>query len=280
MMIYLHNHIAGLMGFFLMALLFIAGCDEEFEPVEDNADIPFSIFGYLDSPADTNWIRISEVRKNLFIDENATIDAVVTLEHLESGEMETLKDSLFRYEEDVYGFNFRTTMPMAPLQTYRITARRSDGQASSVTVTLPDTFPEPDVTVRSGDGHIIIEMVEIDILADVKVIYLEQNGLGRQFVFNHRYNAYATNDLPPFDSISGKWRASINTKPHREELSRISNLSNIKAYVYIASAGPDWIEFYSLNPLVGELAETSNVENGVGYVAGITSKTIPITFGE
>lgn len=73
-----------------------AGCEHAFEPFQENEDADFSMFGYLDLNADTQWVRVMPVRQDLFLSPDP-IDAAVTLEHLESGQIVTLNDSLFEF---------------------------------------------------------------------------------------------------------------------------------------------------------------------------------------
>ena len=111
---------------------------------------PFSVFGYLDLAADTQWIRVTPIRQNIRPD-SAAIDAVVTLEHAGSGRVVTLRDSLFRFADpDVAGssawvHNFWTTEPLEPEATYRLRVERSDGAATTAVVEMP---AEPHLTLR------------------------------------------------------------------------------------------------------------------------------------
>ena len=79
-----------------------AGCEEPFEPFQESPDGAFSMFGYLNVKADTQWVRVMPVRQNLFL-QPEPIDAVVTLEHLGTGRVVTLRDSLFSFPDPVLG---------------------------------------------------------------------------------------------------------------------------------------------------------------------------------
>ena len=137
----------------LVAVVALSGCDDSFSPIEPS-DVLFSIFGYLDVSADTQWIRVMPVRP-LAVTEPEPSDAAVTLEHLGTGETIALRDSRFRFEppnseigsEGIFLHNFWTTEPMEPGATYRFTARREGEEPSEAMITLP---PEYDVEVWLG----------------------------------------------------------------------------------------------------------------------------------
>ena len=264
-----------LLSFALCLFTLLASCDETFKPITERESHPYSIYGYLESPVDTNWIRVSEVRNNLFLDENATIDAMVTLQHLESGQTETLQDTLVQYEAGIYAFNFRSTMALEPEQTYLLKAERSDGQTSSAMVRMPPMFPEPVYSIRPTSSHDIVEarIVGIDYLAEVNVIYHVRNestGHVRRFVFHHIQ--YVSDQSP------GVYLALIYPTTHEDRIDKYYEQFGqtgaiLYRQLYVASASDNWIDFPTLDPLVKELPDIGNVENGTGYLAGITSQT-------
>lgn len=124
-----------------LAFPLLAGCEKPFEPLAPS-DLVFSIYGHLDAALDTQWVRVTPIRESL-----ATlpepIDAVVTLEEIETGTTVTMSDSLSRYlpvnlgGAGLFAHNYSTTMSMVPGRHYRLTATRSDGAAASATVLIP-----------------------------------------------------------------------------------------------------------------------------------------------
>ena len=120
----------------VVAALFLAACAEEpFEPIQQS-DFEFSIYGFLDASADTQWVRVTGLKTNVLPDSNV-IDASVTLEHLGTGEVIPLRDSLFGFGTSLYAWNHWTIEPMEQGATYRITADRVDGGTSSAEATVP-----------------------------------------------------------------------------------------------------------------------------------------------
>lgn len=74
-------------------MLFV-GCNQTFEPLQENDKYYFSIYGYLDAATDTQWVRVGPAREGINQQPDPT-GIKVTLEHIQSGETVIMKDSLF-----------------------------------------------------------------------------------------------------------------------------------------------------------------------------------------
>lgn len=79
---------------FLSLLLLIVGCDQTFEPLAENNQYHFSIYGYLGSAADTQWVRVGTAREAID-DVPDPAGITVTLENLHTGETVIMQDLLF-----------------------------------------------------------------------------------------------------------------------------------------------------------------------------------------
>lgn len=79
---------------FLCLLIFLVGCNQTFQPIKENEDVPLSIYGYLDATADTQWVRVTPVRDQLN-QLPVKPEMHVTLEHVKSGNKTVMNDSLF-----------------------------------------------------------------------------------------------------------------------------------------------------------------------------------------
>lgn len=259
----------------LLLFLFVTSCNESFNPWEENGEYHFSIYGYLDASADTQWVRVMPVREDLFL-EPKPIDAVVTLEHIESGEIVEMNDSLFEYSHNAYAYNFWSTMDLQPNHSYRITATNND-KNSHVEVTLPEDFPTPLVRMESGSGNpsddfIFIEGVER--LADVRTIhYMRLHNSGEEYMipFVHIQDTIR--------QVTGDFTLKIDPREDQNTLGSLLGTTPrtiFRQQIFIASAGPDFHYFPSIDEKIVALPEgISNVENGTGYLAGLVSKTIP-----
>ncbi len=271
----------------LLSYLFIMGCDDTFEPLQENDQYHFSIYGYLDVSADTQWVRVMPVREDIYI-EPKPIDAVVTLEHMESGESVVMNDSLFSFPQG-YAWNFWTTTALKSSQTYRLTAVSSSGSTSYAMISLPDDFETPLVHIRFVGQERTPTLTSIYIqgverLADIRTVFygpMSESGETNMTDISHLKDSTR--------SGSGRWQVYVNPledfqylttflpfKPPVLLTEYLTPVSPYKPKIYFASAGPGYHFFPSIDEKIIALPDgVSNVINGVGYVAGIISKTVP-----
>lgn len=267
--------------FAIIFIFFLQSCDESFEPLKENNRFFFSIYGYLDASADTNWIRLIPLREGL--EELPEVDATVTLEHMESGTVTVMNDSLFQFAFGRTTLNYWTTMELFPGETYQIVAARSDGNQSSVLIEIPDDFPTPKVIEDFGANHgldtVLIEGVQN--LADVRTLWRVSEN------FSFRTPVYNFPHLQDTVEVVGTdWIVEIPTNMDFSMIARlyesasfgIDELITVQhKQVWVASAGPGWLYFPDIEDNVIALPDgISNVENGTGYVIGIVSKTVPL----
>lgn len=107
--------------------------------MQENDKYFFSIFGYLDAAADTQWARITPAREQL----NAPAEVPemeVTLENLNSSETVVMKDSFFASGSGFNYINFYTLADIEPGQSYRIQAKNAKGNSSAFTLSIPAEF--------------------------------------------------------------------------------------------------------------------------------------------
>ncbi|MDR8392546.1 hypothetical protein NC796_15430 [Aliifodinibius sp. S!AR15-10] len=210
------------------------------------------------------------VRETLDLDANLTAPAV-TLEHIQSGEMVTMNDSVFNYAGDRYAYIYWTTMDILPEQTYRITATGDDGHSSEAQATLPHDFPVPQFREPEFGADILI-IREVEKLADVQVVYtIQRDGTAEEFKAAFPYLEFSI-FIP-----QATYRVPINPEFGRSQIREMyCNISVTERNVFVASGGPEWVDFLSLDRHTIALPEgISNIENGVGYFGGIISKTFP-----
>lgn len=225
------------------------------------------MFGYLDASADTQWVRIMPVRDSLFYQPDE-IDAIVTLEELETGKTVTLNDSLFHFSNNRYAYNFWTTQSLEPSNTYHLKAERSDGAASHATVTLPADFPTPIAHIWEPDDFTPdrIDIKGVEKLVDAQVIYQTQN---KRSLISFIQDTVIVPD-GSYQVLIQPW---INYESIGTTLDMISN-ENLK--IYVAAATSEFPDFATIDEIIITFpGGVSNVENGTGYVGGIVSKTIP-----
>ncbi len=277
------------LGIFTCLILIISGCGESFQPFQENDRYPFSIFGYLDASADTQWVRISPARQE-FNTAAVAPDIEVTLKHLKSGETVTMDDSLFASDSAFIYLNFRTTMDIELDEAYLLKVESPDGAASRVTVTVPEELPTPrlrrETSPTQPTTYSLFIDDSVDHVADVQTIwyvriYSPDFEERKVFSFYHRNNAER---IPTYGGVY-----SFFIQPHLE-MQRIiaesqeflpqdgsGEIEVLHRQIYVASAGPEWNEeIASMDDFLYAIPDGfSNVEDGLGYMIGIDSKIIP-----
>lgn len=257
----------------LVAAALAGGCEQPFEPIQEVDGAVFSMFGYLNLKADTQWIRVMPVRESLLL-EPEPIDAVVTLEHLASGRTVTLADSLFSFPVPglgsvVYAYNFWTDEALEPGATYRLTATRSDGEATTATIVMPADL---EIEYRSGppfgiNNALLIVRAENVLFADL--FYALMDG-----ATGERAQSITLRQDDPLPGESPRtYRVYING----DELVLDGLLDLFRREVRLTAATADWPFRPDLSDLEVSLPGTmpSNVENGFGFVGGVAEWTIP-----
>lgn len=248
-------------------LLGTVGCEQTFQPFKENNEFHFSFYGYLDVTADTQWVRISPAREQLSVPTELP-DMRVTLEDLESGNSVTMHDSLFKRTSSYSYWNFWTTMDIKPEHTYRLLAERSGGGTSSVTVTTPEDFPKPKIGYGFSGCTATLSISGVDRLADAESVW--RYSQGQMYRFSYRSRAYG--------GISGIYTIGLDAGSESDRIKIPRGSAEVtKRYIFVAAGGPEWVAgIDSLDDPTYTLPDRlSNVENGLGYVVGIVSKTIP-----
>lgn len=121
----------------LVAVLLIglAACDETVNPFVD-AERYFTVYGYLDTGRDTQYVRVIPLRRMIGeADEGA--DAVVTSTSAENGERIVWRDSVLQLADGSVGHVFYAPFRPIPDWTYRLEVGRLDGVTSWAEVTIP-----------------------------------------------------------------------------------------------------------------------------------------------
>ncbi|MCG2587664.1 hypothetical protein [Rhodohalobacter sulfatireducens] len=260
----------------LVAFLLVIGCDQTFEPLQENNKYHFSIYGTLDAEKDTQWIRIGVPRENI----NETPDPAgitVTLEDVETGQTAVMQDSLFASRDLL---NYWTTIPLKNEHTYRIIAERDDGKSSVVTVTIPEELPTPIVWINNNpSGYMIYIDDSVEHIADLQtkwyvLISPQTERVKRVYTFNYR------NKLKHTGAFGGAYFTLVRDSEERRfitESNAGADIAVLHRQFFVAAGGPEWDDnISSINDLEYFLDGTaSNVENGLGYVVGTDSKLVP-----
>ncbi len=168
-------------------------------------------------------------------------------------------------------------MELEPEHTYLLKAERSDGQTSSAKVTLPPNFPDP--KIEPGLPLVRLQLKGIEHLADVSVSYdvrNNRNGSIRKWIFHHAQDTLGYQLVNP--TPADEHTVTLDISHHWLMICRFYETENIpytiiQSELYTASASPEWRIFSKGDALEAQLPDIGNVENGTGYLAGITSQT-------
>lgn len=264
----------------LTCLSLLSGCDQTFEPIQDNSRAPFSMFGYLDASADTQWVRVTPVRGQLDLSTNVP-DMTVSVEDLETGNSATLNDSLFLFPDGFHILNaWGTTDILRPNETYRFKAERPDGAESHINITFPPDFPTPRLEIKESFDRAFLFIQDVENLVAVQVrtlahVFSPSAGWDYVDVFwstQRRIDEIAPGEYRVWMRPDSKFNVSVPIPP-RDDL----EIEYLHHQVFVASGGPEWNEeLADLEDIEYSLPEViSNVENGTGYIFGIVSKSVP-----
>ena len=267
----------------LLVSALAAGCDDTVQPLHEDENAVFSMVGYLDLMADTQWVRVMPIRETLFLGPDP-IDAVVTLEHLGSGRVVTLNDSLFAFSGGpldgvAHVHNFWTTEPLEAEASYRLRAARSDGASSTAVVVMPPElemlFLDHGSNRRRGPPlgrlHVRAERVLfLEILYTVgtpstdgrDILPATPVAAGAHWTF--------TSGVPGTQGIG------VNA----DSLPRPDLVDMFRWEIRIVTGRSDWPYHPGLSDPAVTLPSTmpSNVENGLGFVGGVATRRIPFDY--
>lgn len=266
----------------LTASLASTGCDTSF-PVFTETDLTFSIFGYLDTRADTQWVRVAPIQDSMLVG-SGDIDVRVTTRNLETGEEVVWRESVFTLPSGQMLCNFWTDAAISPEATYRFTVERQrDGATSTAEVTTPEYFPPFRILGQPPKEVISVRLRGVERVGAVDVSLEFQVCLP-----STPPECYDLHPTYPWLSDTtrtgnGRWRVEIDW------LSRIKSIwgedATVDLYdfvITVASVSEDWPDYKmpidslaeAVQPPAGE--GVSNIENGLGYLGGASVRTVRV----
>jgi hypothetical protein len=262
------------------ALLYVCGtgCESGFEPLQENERYVFSMYGTLDLYADTQWVRVMPIGKSLIPRDPEPNGTKVILIHLSSGEETPMQRELYRFNSDVYVWNYWTNKQLEPKEEYMVRAVTPDGMQSYATVKIPSLLPVPDIDYSEESEQGTITGTSEDTLVTVEIRYLVQafGDLGcapeKEIVFSH------LDDVGM--NFNGEYHFQVdnNVRIARELGVTASNYQVNKRELVVISASEDWPDIADLREEEIVLPDVvSNVYNGTGVIAGIASRKIEFT---
>ncbi len=249
--------------------LIFGGCTEAFEPFQEN-DLYFSIYGYLDAAADTQFVAVTPLRKLVSADAGP-IDAAVMLEHLETGRTTSWRDSLFRFSNGSVGHVFWSKEPVEPGHNYRFTVTRSDGATTATTVRMPASFPDPELRTNLIPFSPLppprlqnIGLLGIEKLVDLRIVYTlrtEEGGVSDPVTLSYvdKMRRSSENRLGlAFDAYEDVNSLFAGSCP------QVLTATDI-----VGGGTSDWPDFFRLDDeMLADPDLTGDIRNGMGFLGG------------
>jgi len=123
-------------AFFIAVAIFATGCEDQVNPFIDE-DRFFSVFGFLDTATDTQYLRVVALRKEFADTGAAEIDARVFTTERETGRTVEWRDSVITFRDASVGHVFLGDFRPVPGWTYDLVVERSDGIRTEAHTTIP-----------------------------------------------------------------------------------------------------------------------------------------------
>ncbi len=127
-----------------------SGCDDSVDPFI-GTDLPFTIWGFMNAGADTQYVRVFAISDELIPDQGP-IDAEVFSTDLTTGQRRQWSYEQVQFDSLIQGHIFWSPFRAEHERPYRLEVIRSDGAASVASVTVPspvDIDVDVDISERT-----------------------------------------------------------------------------------------------------------------------------------
>ncbi len=265
----------------------LAGCEETIDPfIEDNRF--YTVWGYLDTASNTQFIRIEALRRTLGLTDDGAIDAIVTTTAREDGNTVVWRDSLITFDDGSIGTVFYAPFRPIPGWTYDLVIERSDGARSEAFTTVP---PAPGVQIE--DPRIVVTSVTQDITwpsVDAEPFRVEVwyrfLGNSPRDPFTEAVVVYDEDEFGEF--VDGGWRVRVDFIEDRFDVAEIlgvaedTRLPLLGVGVRLTMTDDAWRPpggVFDPEILV-QPGTFSNVNNGFGFFGAVNQYTTEWTLTE
>lgn len=253
----------------------LAGCDTTFAPFESLDNVHFTVYGYLDASADTQYVFVTPIRQQAGI-APAPLEAVVTLTQTRTGMVTPWQDSLVTGPEGLPRHLFWSAVPLEPGETYRFTVTGSDGIVSQALVPLPSDVPLPLLDDGASPGNPAPRAQSLTFSPTVgELAYLEIT----------YYLRFADTPFEPSQRLTVSYGDRVRRFGDHLGLSfdaygdvlRVAPPRSCptadSVVAVIVAALPGWPRFEAYPPERLALPETAdNLDGGFGFLGGVVSK--------
>ena len=152
-----------------VAPLFVS-CEDNVNAIV-GTDLPFTVWGFVNAGADTQFVRVFPITQDLLPDVSPGIDARVFSTDLDTGERQEWNYEYIDFDSLIAGHVFWSGFRGEHEHRYRLEVIRSDGATTSAEITVP---PEVSFDVQFNGSNTNIPVViegSIPNLVGVRVTY-------------------------------------------------------------------------------------------------------------
>ncbi len=266
-------------GALLVATALAGACDQTFEPLAKNDIADFSVFGYLDASADTQWIRVMPVRSLKWTSPDSFGDRV-TLEEQGTGRMITLHDSLFTFNDNrpspvagsMWVHNFWTSQPIEPGARYTLSIQGDSGQVATADIAIPPAYHvELSIAQRGGfnlSGQLHISGVKH--LPFVAQLIWFRDGCSIGVDTDTVWYAGGPSEDGSYTVLVRK----DSLKPRGDGFCGSPRV--LARDLWLVGSDSLWPSGVSYAPgALGAASLSTNVENAIGFVGGVLTRLFP-----
>ena len=251
----------------LAAAALAAGCEVPLDPIAES-DRYFTVSGYLDTEADTQWVRVEPIVPA--VDPPAgPLDVRVTLAG-PGGEVEFKQRVMTLAQAPAH--LFWTTADVETSQTYTVAVERPDGAVTRARVRTPDTDPPPTVFDGRFACPTRLTLKSTQPVGDAFVTYRIAGSAPRVVRVSLR------NKVSRFegDYILRSYFGSDAEENRLDPLS-VDN-PDLSAEIAIAVVTDAWPEDMELERALVP-TDRVDVEGGLGFIGGTTVWRVPFQPG-
>ncbi len=250
-----------------LAVLTLGACETGFDPILPS-DLVYSMSGYLDTEADTNWIRIEPVSET-FVGDERPLDVAVVLQG-PGGEVPFVQ-SVERFQTGPAHL-FRVVADLEPGVTYTVVAAGADGRTTRARVRMPPATDPPVLADGPTQCPTTYTIQGAEAVGDAFVIYRFTGAEPRTTRFSRRRQLVRRDGEIQATSFYGSDALEMNRDPLDVGDPELS------AEITLAVVTTDWPEAVDLET---ELTPVPNplIENGIGFVGGASVWRTPFQPG-
>jgi len=152
--------LVGSVAYTLALVLFLGACDNTFEPISSNKHDFFAVYGYLDTAADTQFIRVSPLRDTLEPVPGA-YSALASTTQLATGDQVAWQDSNIVLDDGQPGLLFFATLAVTPGTPYRLEVRDAEGAVTRAVTQVPPRASVDPTPVSMDFGQRFVQRVTL-----------------------------------------------------------------------------------------------------------------------